>query len=121
MAGFLGLNDGAQFRHDLIVRDAGPGIGQGGRYLRTEPCVIGLGFLGSRELGLDRGEFGHAGENTIDVSIFLGEQNWFSMAASSIQPNLSAVSVFNSVFKRGNKFIHQLVRKLGICLNGVDY
>lgn len=49
----------AQFRHDLIVRDAGSGIGQGRLHLRAEPCVISLGFLGRRKLGLDGGEFGH--------------------------------------------------------------
>ena len=49
----------AQFRHDLIVRDAGPGIGQGRLHLRAEPSVISLGFLGRRELGLNGGEFGH--------------------------------------------------------------
>lgn len=61
MLGFLRLNDRAQFRHDLIVRDAGPGIGQGRLHLGAEPGVVSLGFLGRRELGLDGGEFGHDG------------------------------------------------------------
>lgn len=61
MLGFLRLNDRAQFRHDLIMRDPGPGIGQGRLHLRTEPGVVSLGFLGRRELGLDGGEFGHEG------------------------------------------------------------
>lgn len=41
--------------------DAGPGIGKARLHLRAEPGVIGLGFLGRRELGLDGGEFGHGG------------------------------------------------------------
>lgn len=47
------------------MRDAWLGRGDGALHLGANPYVVGLGILGRREFGLDRGEFGH-GESVAD-------------------------------------------------------
>lgn len=43
------------------MRGARFGGSESAFHLGADPCVMSVGILGRRELGLDGGEFGHAG------------------------------------------------------------